>query len=113
MMLQTLLDSALASGQVKRSRMGPLKTAVKQYAAMFGKDAADLTPDVYHRSPEAIGDWCDQHAPETLGPRGLANLKNNIRWLLALGVEEKWLLPIVGEIVPWHLQHKLAQTQHS
>jgi hypothetical protein len=109
MMLQTLLDQALASGQVKPTRVGPLKTAVKQYARMFGKDAADLAPDVYHRSPEAVGDWCDRYAPDTLGPRGLANLKNNVRWLLALGVEEKWLLPIVGEIVPWHLQHKLPQ----
>jgi Phage integrase family len=107
MLLQTLLDSALASGQVKPSRVGPLKTAIKQYAAMFGKDAADLSPHVYHKSPEAIGDWCEQHASETLGPRGLANLKNNIRWLLNLGVEQKWLLPIVGDIVPWHLQHKL------
>src|ERR687898_138095 len=103
MLLQTLLDQALASGQVKRSRIGPLKTAVKQYAQMLEKDAGDLSPDIYHKSPEAIGVWVEQHAPTHLGPRALANLKNNLRWLLALGVDEKWLLPIVGEIIPWHL----------
>ncbi|HEY5867743.1 MAG TPA: tyrosine-type recombinase/integrase [Candidatus Tectomicrobia bacterium] len=74
---------------------------------MFGKNASELTPDVYHRSPEAIGDWCDQHAPPTLGARGLANLKNNLRWLFALAVTEKWLLPIVGEIIPWRSHRRL------
>jgi integrase len=108
MILQTLLNQALDSGLVKPSRVGPVKNSIKQYARSLGKDAADLSPDVYHKSPEAIGDWCDQHASDTLGPRGLANLKNNIRWLLNLGIEQKWLLPIVGEIVPWHLQHKLT-----
>jgi hypothetical protein len=108
MLLQTLLDSALASGAVKRSRIGPLKTAVKQYAAMFGKDAADLTPEVYHKSPEAIGTWCDAHASDTLGPRGLANLKNNIRWLVNLGVEQQWVLPMIGDLVPWSQQRKLT-----
>jgi hypothetical protein len=109
MVLQTLLDQALSSGRVKSSRVGPLKTAVKQYAVMFGKDASELTPEDYHKSPEAIGDWCDRHAPSTLGPRGLANLENNLRWLFNLGVEQKWLLPIVGDLVPWHQQHKLPQ----
>ena len=74
---------------------------------MLGKDAQELTPDIYHKSAEAIGAWCKQYAPRTLGPRGLANLKNNLRWLMDLGVKQKWLLPLVGEVIPWKSQKQL------
>jgi hypothetical protein len=96
MMLQTLLETAIAEARVPRSRMGPLRTAVKQYAAMFQSEAQQISPETYHLSKPALWEFIDKHVPPHLGPRAIANLKDNVRWLLALGVQEKWLLP------KWH-----------
>jgi Phage integrase family len=104
MMLQTLLDTALAEARVPRSRIGPLKTAIKQYAAMFQLEPQHIPPETYHLSKAALWEFVDKHLPPHLGPRAIANLKDNVRWLLALGVQEKWLLPLVGPVIPWHTQ---------
>jgi integrase-like protein len=108
MMLHTLLETAIASGQLSGTRVGPLKTAVKQYAAMLGGDAAQIPPDTYHLRKPALWKFIDQHAPAHLGPRALANLKDNLRWLLALGVREQWIHPPAGPLIPWESQRHLA-----
>jgi integrase len=113
MVLQSLLETAITQGFVVRSRIGPMKTAVKQYAAMFGIDAVNLPPDTYHLSKQALFAWCEQHASAEIGPRTLANLKNNLRWLLDLGVKEKWLLPLSGPVIPWKSQKHLSQKRLS
>jgi integrase len=109
MMLQALLESAISKGFVVCSRVGPLKTAVRQYAAMFGVDATDLPPEKYQLSKQALFAWIETHTVDDIGPRTLANLKNNLRWLLDLGVKEKWLLPLSGPVIPWKSQKHLPQ----
>jgi hypothetical protein len=98
------LDKALTEGLVGRSRIGPLTTAVKQYARMLGEEAKSLPPERYHLSKPELYAYIEAHAPETLGPRALANLKDNLRWLLDLGVTQKWLIPPVGPVIPWNNQ---------
>jgi Phage integrase family len=108
MMLQALLDHLLSHSLLKPSRIGPMRTAVKQYAAILGADAAFCPPDIYHVPEARIRRLIDANAPKTLGPHGLRNLKNNIRFLLRLGRELKLIAPVSGALQSWHDTRKLT-----
>jgi hypothetical protein len=101
MMLQRVLESAIEKGLVKPSRIPPLRTAVKQYAAMFGVPAAQLPPEQYHLSKDALFRFIESHLGPSVGPSKLRNTKNNLAWLLALAVQEAWLRPVAGQTRIW------------
>jgi hypothetical protein len=94
MMLQQVLQSALEQGLIIPSRIAPMRTAVRQFSAMFGRPPDQLGPEQYQLSKEALFYFIEQHSPPDVGPAKLRNTKNNIRWLLDLALAQRWLRPV-------------------
>src|SRR5919108_6351097 len=101
MTLQELLDAITARGALTDSRKGPMGTPVKRYAAMLGLLPAQCPPETYHLAPQARRHLIESQAPPHLGPRALANLKNNIGWLIRKGVELKLIEPLERPLASW------------
>jgi hypothetical protein len=108
MTLQELLDTITATGTLTDSRKGPMRTAVKQYAAMVGIPPAQCLPETYHLSPQARRQLIESQAPPHLGPRALANLKDNIGWLIRKGVELALIEPLERPLPSWREAPRLG-----
>jgi hypothetical protein len=101
MTLQTLLEAVIKMGLLKASRIGPMRTAVKQYAAMLEVDPAACLPNAYHLPEAQLRRLIDTRAPHTLGPHGLRNLKNNLRFLLQMGITHRLIPPLPTSLQSW------------
>jgi hypothetical protein len=102
MTLQDLLDTLITQGAITDSRKGPIRTAVKQYAAMLGRSPTQCPPETYHLSPQARRHLIESQAPTHLGPRAIANLKDNIGWLLRKGMVLELIAPLEQPLPSWH-----------
>jgi hypothetical protein len=101
MTLQNLLDDVIQQGQLTPSRIPPMRTAVKQYAAMLSVDPAQCPPEVYHLPPRRLTALIDTKAPSTLSPHAIRNLKNNLRYLLRQGMSLKLIAPLDPALQSW------------
>ena len=108
MMLQDVLQSAIDGDRLTPARVGPMRTAVKQFSAMFELTPDQLPPQQYHLPKEVLFRFIEQHSAADVGPRKLANTKNNIRWLLDLAVREGWLRPAAATSLTWKDRRKNA-----
>jgi hypothetical protein len=109
MMLQQVFDAAIDQGFVKPSRIGPMRTAVKQYAAMFNLAADQLPSEQYQQPKDALFTFIEKHVNPMVSPRTVANLKNNIRWLLDLAVQEDWIRPLSDHTTLWRTRRPAYQ----
>jgi hypothetical protein len=98
MMLHDLLEQLITTHALKPSRIGPMRTAVKQYAAILGMDPKSCSPSVYHlhhdKNNDQISPLIEANPPADIGPDALRNLKNNIRFLLRQAVELRLIPPL-------------------
>jgi integrase len=101
MTLQELFDTIMTKGAMTDSRKGPIRTAVKQYAEMLGIPSSECPPESYHLPPQARRRLIESRAPAHLGPRAIANLKDNIGWLIRKGVELKLIEPLERPLPSW------------
>jgi integrase len=101
MTLAEVLAKALDSSIVPTSRKGPLGTAVRQYARMFGCEPQACAPEDYHLPEPRLRQLIETHASENLGPYAVRNLKNNLCYLLKLAREQGWLLPLSEPLHDW------------
>jgi hypothetical protein len=99
--LHELLEKVINEGHLRPSRIAPLRTAVKQYAAMHGTDPKHCLPEVYHLSDPLLRQFIDQHASVRLGSHALRNLKNNLVFLLHLGVTLRLIDPLKNPLISW------------
>ena len=97
--LQHVFDALLELGVIRPSRVGPIRTALKQYARMlgFGTPAecaisACLKPDkIRNRMIEEL-------APPPLASHGVRNLKNNVAFVLRKAIEAEIVSPLESEL---------------
>src|SRR5712692_1049531 len=85
--LKEVLDTLIERQMVPTSRIGPVKTALKQYAIILGySDLAQCPMTAYHLPDQtrnrlievnAQGARTSQFASSRLGPHAIRNLKNN------------------------------------
>jgi integrase len=101
MILQELLDTVISRNLLTPSRIPPLRTAVKQYAAMLGVDPSRCPPALYHLPERDLVALITAKAPARLGPHALRNLRNNLRYLLRLGVELGLLVRLRDPVQSW------------
>jgi Phage integrase family len=101
MTLQELLETIVQRGLLTPSRIPPMGTAVKQYAAILGVDAVHCTPEIYHLPPKALIVLIDTKGPTTLGASARRNLKNNLRWLLRQGEALHVIAPLNNPLQSW------------
>src|SRR5882724_11205998 len=75
MMFHALLEQIIPIGVLKPSRIGPMRTAVKQYAAILGVDPKSCLPTVYHlphdQRDDQIGPLIEANAPAKIGSDAL------------------------------------------
>jgi hypothetical protein len=101
MTLHELLETVVQRGLLTPARIPPMRTAVKQYAAILGVAAAHCPPDLYHLPPKALTTLINRQAPATLGPAALRNVKNNLRWLLRQGETLHLISPLEMPLQSW------------
>jgi hypothetical protein len=107
MTLHELLDTVIQHGDLTPARIPPMRTAVKQYAAMLGMDAAHCPPKLYHRAPAQLASLIDTKAPSTLGTHTIRNLKNNLRFLLRKGIDLGFIAPLTDPLQGWRGTHRI------
>jgi hypothetical protein len=99
--LHALFTKLLDLGVISDSRVGSIKTAIKQYANMLGyTKPSDCPPTAYLRLEEhSRNRLIEQQAQPTLGTHGLRNLKNNISFVLRKAIEKKLVTPPSAELL--------------
>src|SRR5574341_392883 len=102
--LKELMDALIERQVIPHSRIGPIKTALKQYAIVLGySDPALCPPSAYHLSAKkrnrvieerAQGSDRGKSAASRLGPHAIRNLKNNVSYVIRSAVE----LQLIGQV---------------
>lgn len=104
--LKQVLDALLDLDLIPSSRVGPLKTAVKQYALILGYDEPAQCPlSAFHQQDQRRNSLIEERADEVrparpgtsvLGRHALRNLKNNISYLIRTAVTNEIIRPLPG-----------------
>jgi hypothetical protein len=102
--LKEVLDTLVERQMIPTSRIGPIKTALKQYAIILGYSDLTLCPMTAYHLPDqtrnrlieekAQGARTSQFASSRLGPHAIRNLKNNVSFVIRKAVE----LEIIGQV---------------
>ncbi len=106
--LKEVLDALINLQVIPPSRIGPIKTAVKQYAIILGYDDPDQCPiNAYHLpdarrnrliEEKAQGSRHGEFAPSGLGRHAIRNLKNNVSYVIRSAVERKVISQLPGPL---------------
>lgn len=97
--LKELLDALIERDLIPRSRIGPIKTAVKQYAIILGyTEPAECPLTAFHLPDQRRNRLIEERAEgsrrsSALGPHAIRNLKNNISYLIRTAVNHE----IIGQ----------------
>jgi hypothetical protein len=101
--LQAILDELVRLAVIRPSRIGPIKTAIKQYAHILGYgDATECLSSAYILADKVRNRLIDERAPQTLGSDGLRNLKNNVSYVVRKAIELEIVSPLAGELASWN-----------
>jgi hypothetical protein len=106
--LKEVLDALIELDLIPSSRVGPIKTAVKQYALILGySEPAQCPLSAFHLQDQRRNHLIEQRADEArrarsgasvLGPHAMRNLKNNISYLIRTAVAHEIIKPLAGEL---------------
>lgn len=99
--LELTLNQVLERNLILRTRVGPIRTAVKQYAQILGyTDPGSCPSSVFIKPDKARNRLIDGKAPQSLSTAGVRNLKNNISFLLRTAISLGIISP-VAELASW------------
>src|SRR5712692_1707999 len=106
--LKELLDALIELQVIPRSRIGPIKTAIKQYAITLGySDPAQCPMTAYHLpgarrnrliEEKAQGSSRGHFAASRLGPHAIRNLKNNVSYVIRSAIDRGLLGQVPGSL---------------
>ena len=106
--LKEVLDALIELDLIPSSRVGPIKTAVKQYALILGySESAQCPLSAFHLQDQRRNRLIEQRADDArrarsgasvLGPHAIRNLKNNISYLIRTAVAHEIIKPLAGEL---------------
>ncbi len=102
--LAELLDAVIESQVIPPSRIGPIKTALKQYAIILGYSDPALCPMTAYHLPartrnrlieeRAQGAARGEFTASRLGPHAIRNLKNNVSYVIRRAIYKG----VIGEV---------------
>jgi hypothetical protein len=99
--LQLIFDRLLELNVIRPSRVGPIRTAIKQYAQILGYSDAAACPSSAFLKPDKLRNrLIDEKAPTSLGINGVRNLKNNVSFLLRKAISVEIISPF-AELASW------------
>jgi hypothetical protein len=106
--LKEVLDTLIELDVIPSSRVGPIKTAVKQYAIILGySEPAQCPLSAFHLQDQRRNRLIEQRADDAsrtrsgtsvLGPHAMRNLKNNISYLIRTAVAHEIIKPLAGQL---------------
>lgn len=106
--LKEVLDTLIELDVIPSSRVGPIKTAVKQYAIILGySEPAQCPLSSFHLRDQRRNRLIEQRADDAsrtrsgasaLGPHAMRNLKNNISYLIRTAVAHEIIKPLAGQL---------------
>src|SRR6266496_431366 len=116
--LKGVFHALVQRGAIRESRVGPIKTAIKQYAIILGyADAASCPSSAYMLPPHLRNQRIEKkaqrsksyrnNASQYLGSNAVRNLKNNVSYLLRKGLELKLLSPMAEQFASWKGTNKM------
>ena len=110
--LKELLDALIERDLIPRSRIGPIKTAVKQYAIILGyTEPAECPLTAFHLPDQRRNRLIEEKAEgsrrsSVLGAHAIRNLKNNVSYLIRTAVNHE----IIGQMPAQFANSKTTYT---
>jgi hypothetical protein len=103
MNLQQTFDELVARGLIKDSRVGPIGTALRQYAVLLGYETPNqCPPEAFNKPQAARSNLINRGAPANLSRSALRNLKNNVSFVVRLAAEQNLIAPPVDTLGDWN-----------
>lgn len=100
--LQAVFEALVELNVIKAIRVGPVRTAIKQYAGFLDySDPRECPISAYLKPDKARNQIIEQKAPQKLGSDGVRNLKNNVSYVLRKAVELGVISPLTAEFASW------------
>jgi hypothetical protein len=100
--LQEIFEALVELNVIKKSRVGPVRTAIKQYARILDfSDPRECPISAYLKSDTARNQLIEERAPQTLGSNGIRNLKNNVSYILRKAIELDVISPLAADLASW------------
>lgn len=104
--LQEVLDALIERDLIPNSRIGPIKTAIKQYAIILGfSEAAKCPMAAFHlqdatrnRLIEEKAEGAGRRNAGGLGSHAIRNLKNNVSYVIRTATNEQIIGPVPGQL---------------
>ena len=100
MMLDQLLNTAIREGCFLPSRVKPLRSHLKRYAAWLGVEPASCPPERYHL-PKDRRDELITNGPGKFSATYRKNIRNDVDDLLEIAVARGWLPPLAAPLKDW------------
>src|SRR6266508_48707 len=100
--LQAIFDALVDGAVILPKRIGPVRTAIKQYSLMLGySDPTECPISAYLKPDAARNQVIEEKAPRTLGTDAVRNLKNNVSFVLRKAIELGVVSPLAEELDSW------------
>jgi hypothetical protein len=106
--LKAVLDTLIERDLIPRSRIGPIKTAIKQYAIILGYAEPAQCPMIAFHLPDdrrnrliderAEGARLGTSAGSGLGSHALRNVKNNVSYVIRTALRQEIIGPVPGQL---------------
>jgi len=102
--LKEVLDALIERDLIPSSRIGPIKTAIKQYAIILGyPETAQCPLSAFHLPDQRRNRLIEERAEgsrrsSVLGPHAIRNLKNNISYLIRTAIDHEIIGPVPGQL---------------
>ncbi len=119
--LKEVLDALIELDLIPRSRVGPIKTAVNQYALILGySEPAQCPMSAFHLPDQRRNRLIEERADgarrrrtnaSVLGPHAMRNLKNNVSYLIRTAVDHEIIQPVPGKIASSKTANKIRTRQ--
>jgi hypothetical protein len=100
--LQEIFETLVELNVIAPKRVGPVRTAIKQYAGILDySDPTDCPISAYLKPDAARNRLIEEKAPQTLGTDAVRNLKSNVSLVLRKAIELGVISPLAAELASW------------
>ncbi|HVS82000.1 MAG TPA: tyrosine-type recombinase/integrase [Pyrinomonadaceae bacterium] len=116
--LKEVLDALIERQFIPQSRLGPIKTALKQYAIILGYNEPAVCPlTAYHLPDETRNRLIEERAVGIrrgkffLGPHAIRNLKNNVSYVIRSAVDREIIGQVAGPLESYKNSNSIKSKQ--
>ena len=115
--LKEVLDALIERQVIPQSRLGPIKTALKQYAIILGySEPAECPMTAYHLPDETRNRLIEERAVGVrrgdfgLGTHAIRNLKNNVSYVIRSAIDREIIGQVPGPLASSKGTNRITKT---